>query len=311
MDLRERRLTPDDLPACLALSDEAGWNQTAADWQMLLEIGEGIGLFRNGRLVATAGVAVHGGRIGWICMVLVTQAERRQGLATRLLRWAMELCEARGLVAGLDATPAGKQVYARLGFRVVDGIKRLERGLGQLPTGPAAVPDPDRDRSAREPGSVSRPDVATPSEDAAACGVRPVGRAQIATVAAYDLPRFGTDRTPIIARWLDWRGDLAYQAVSAGRVRGYCLAREGRHAIHVGPAVADDDATAIAVLEAVLRALSGPACIDVPDRHQAVIDWLLEQGFTYRRPFARMLAGGGELPGRRDSIYALAGPEFS
>lgn len=304
MDLHERLLTPGDLPACLALSDEAGWNQTAADWRMLLEIGEGNGLFRNGRLVATAGVAVHGGRIGWICMVLVTQAERRQGLATRLLRWAMELCEARGLVAGLDATPAGKQVYAGLGFRVVDGIKRLERGLEQPPPGPAGVPDPDRDRSAREPASVSRP-------DAAACGVRPVRRAQIAAVAAYDLPRFGADRTPIIARWLDGHGDLAYQAVSAGRVRGYCLAREGRHAIHVGPAVADDDATAIAILEAVLQGVSDPACIDVPDRHQAVIDWLLEQGFTYRRPFARMLAGGGELPGGRDSIYALAGPEFS
>ena len=33
-----RRLTTSDVPDALALSSTAGWNQTAGDWRMLIEL---------------------------------------------------------------------------------------------------------------------------------------------------------------------------------------------------------------------------------------------------------------------------------
>jgi hypothetical protein len=49
-------------------------------------------------------------------MVLVTAAERRQGLASWLLRCCVDNLLARELVPVLDATPAGRPVYI-VGFQ--------------------------------------------------------------------------------------------------------------------------------------------------------------------------------------------------
>lgn len=277
-----RSLGPDDIDACLALSAEANWNQTAADWQMLFETSETRGLFRGEKLVASAGLAIHGGKIGWICMVLVTPSEQRQGLATQLLIWAIDRCEVLGLTAGLDATPAGRPVYEKLGFLDVYGIKRLQCGTRL---------------------SVS----ATSTVDA----IRPVRADDLAAIAAFDGPRFGADRSALLSRWQARQPDLSFVARLNGDIVGYCLAREGRNATHVGPLVADDDATAMALLEAALERLQGPCLIDVPDRQERLQSWLKDRGFAVQRPFTRMLMGRAEPLDRPEAIHALAGPEFS
>jgi GNAT superfamily N-acetyltransferase len=276
-----RALGPDDLDACLALSAEAGWNQTDADWRMLFEAGETRGIFLGGRLVASAGIAIHGGRIGWICMVLVTPSEQRKGFATQLLRWAVERCAERGLIAGLDATPAGRQVYEKLGFLDVYGVKRLQRG-----TGSSAVAMP------------------------ATAAVRGALVGDLDAIAEFDAPRFGADRSALLERWYRRQPALAHVALD-GSLVGYCLAREGLNATHVGPLVADDENMAIALLEAVLARIEGPCFIDVPDRQEGLQSWLEGQGFAVQRPFTRMLIGRSEPLDRPDAIQALAGPEFS
>ena len=126
--LAEIRLSVADIPGCVALSAEARWNQTADDWQMMLGLGEGFGLMNPaGTLVATSlALAFPSGGFGWISMVLVTESQRRRGLATRLMACAMAALEARKLVSILDATPAGREVYRLLGFRDTWGIERMQ-----------------------------------------------------------------------------------------------------------------------------------------------------------------------------------------
>ncbi|MEX0759335.1 MAG: GNAT family N-acetyltransferase, partial [Tistlia sp.] len=70
----------------LALSCEAGWNQTPADWHRLLGLGLGFGLAeRGGPLVASAVLLPYDRDIAWISMVLVTARWRRRGLASLLM----------------------------------------------------------------------------------------------------------------------------------------------------------------------------------------------------------------------------------
>ena len=79
--LNERHLTLDDIEGAIALSEEAGWNQTARDWQLMLENGLGFGLVtENGSLVATALTLPHGCHLAWVSMVLVTKAFGKRGL---------------------------------------------------------------------------------------------------------------------------------------------------------------------------------------------------------------------------------------
>lgn len=75
-----------DLAGAQALVVEAGWNQVLADWELFLDLGHALKIENPaGRLDATAATLPYAGGFGWISMVLVTTAKRRQGLATQLL----------------------------------------------------------------------------------------------------------------------------------------------------------------------------------------------------------------------------------
>lgn len=79
-------LTLEHMPSCLALSTEAGWNQTATDWAIFFACGESFGcLAPDGRLIATTFLVPYRPRIAWISMVLVDPSYRRRGVATRLV----------------------------------------------------------------------------------------------------------------------------------------------------------------------------------------------------------------------------------
>src|ERR1043166_7044084 len=110
----------------LVLSAEAHWNQNEADWRFFLNEGTVFGIRDgDGRLIATAALLPYGGGNAWISMVLVTQAWRRRGLATKLVDSCLRRAAAQGLTAWLDATPAGAAVYGPLGFWPVLELRRL------------------------------------------------------------------------------------------------------------------------------------------------------------------------------------------
>lgn len=119
-----------DIADALLLSDEAGWNQVAADWAVFVAHGRCLGCWVEGRLVASAAILPFGEVCGWISMVLVTADWRRRGLASFLMSRCIEAMRADGRIALLDATPAGALVYAQLGFRTSCAMARW-RGIGR------------------------------------------------------------------------------------------------------------------------------------------------------------------------------------
>ncbi|MDX6376902.1 MAG: hypothetical protein QOE98_1205 [Gaiellaceae bacterium] len=144
-------LGDDDLDAALALTAEAGWNQVAADWRLMLRLGSGFAIRDGGRAVATAIALPYPPAFGWVSMVLVHTPYRRLGLATRLVERATAALTDAGLVAVLDATPAGAGVYGPMGFRPVGNLMRWRGpggGGGSSEPEPEIVRDLDLDRDA-------------------------------------------------------------------------------------------------------------------------------------------------------------------
>jgi len=276
------RLAADDASAGLCLSAAAGWNQTEADWRLLLLRGEGFGFAdAGGALAASAVVMPYGGRLAWIGMVLVAATARRQGLATLLVRHALERCRAMGAAPLLDATPAGRAVYLSLGFADLHGVKRWCR----------------RDEAAA-PGARGRPPSA----------IRPL---RTDACAAWDAPHFGANRGFLLKALADARPDLALQLEGAhGGLRGYCLGRPGLAATQIGPVVAETGQDAVALVDAALAGISGPALADIPEGNGTMESALAARGFRAERSFTRMACGPGALPGRPSSIHAITGPEF-
>lgn len=278
------RLAPDDAEALCPLSIEAGWNQVAADWRLMLSLGTGFGVRgTNGQWIGSALSLPLGPGISWLSMVLVTEPSRGIGLGTRLLSRCLAEVGQTGAAAGLDATEFGRPIYLPLGFRDVFPLSRWHAGAGL------------RQAVAPPPGIVIR---TTTPED-------------MAQIRDYDFPRSGFGRGPILVHLLSRAPRFAQVAIRAdGTLVGYVLARDGHRTTHIGPVVADDVATGLALLSAAFAATGEPLIVDVPDAQAGIQGWLEQQGASAPRRFMRMLRGG-EPVADAGRIFALAGPELA
>ena len=279
-DFEIGRLAPGELADAEALVAEAGWNQVAADWRIFLELGTVYALRADGRVIATAAILPYG-QCAWISMVLVASRHRRRGLATRLLNHCIAGVTGLGLVPVLDATPAGRTVYAPLGFREAWGFARL---TSQRRT----IPPP-------EAGAVT---------------VQPITDAVWPALCAADAAVFGADRSAVLARMRGRLPTADLFAKRAGRIAGMLLGRDGRTASHLGPLIAEDDATAQALLAHSLGRIDGPVYIDLADAKSNVRRWLEASGFSSQRPFTRMLLGRNRSFDDSRRTFAVIGPEF-
>lgn len=257
------------------LSVEAGWNQNVADWRFMLGAGRGFGLRgADGKWNASSLVLPLGEKLAWISMVLVTQARRRGGVGTSLLKRCITEVQASGAVAGLDATEQGRPIYLPLGFRDLYKISRWHFY-----------------------GAKDAPAVA---------GVRPMTATDLPAVLVYDRERSRMDRSGLLTHLASRQPTLAFVADRGG----FVLGREGRTAYSIGPVIADDEATGLALITKAASVVPGPFIIDVPDAHSAVRGWLERQGAVSPRGYVRMTLGSA--PGLDDPshVFALAGPEL-
>jgi GNAT superfamily N-acetyltransferase len=280
--LRTTHLSPAHAEDGFRLSAEAGWNQTAPDWRLMLETGEGIGqLTADGELAASAVILPYGGRLAWIGMVLTSETFRRRGLATANLRWAIRRCEELGLIAGLDATPAGREVYRPLGFEGVFGLTRFKT---EAPVATAGAPD--------------------------GVTLRPMLVDDLDRVTRVDADAFGAERRHLVAYLRAAAPESGWVAERGGGLEGFVLGRPGRLARHVGSLCAADVEVAKALLARALGERREPVSIDVPDDRSAFAVWLQECGFVRVRPFTRMLKDARSIAGDRRRLFAIAGPEL-
>lgn len=148
-----RLLNAADVPQCLELSSEAGWNQTAEDWALLLELAAGccFGVDREGELAATATLMCYGNELAWLGMVLTRMKFRRRGLGRLLVQHALSVADGRAIsTLGLDATTLGLPLYESFGFVREQEIERWS-GHGSQSAGVTKdVRPPDWDMLAAE-----------------------------------------------------------------------------------------------------------------------------------------------------------------
>lgn len=277
IELRQlRRLGEGHIGDCLALSAEADWNQTTADWALFLRHGTVFGLpDDHAGIVATGAILPYSADFAWISMVLVTRSRRRERIGTSILETCCAEVARLGLVSVLDATPAGERIYRPLGF---EGIFNLSRWQG------VAARRTDR-----------------------TVGVQAMTAADIAAVAAIDAAAFGAKRRFLLQSLFNRLPELAFVAEDNS---GFVLARPGRVATQIGPVVAVNEAVAGDLLDAALGCSSGPVFLDLVDGREILAHRLRQRGFTVQRPFLRM-ASSRRLPfGDAASLFVAAGPEF-
>ena len=281
--LQVRTMQAADLPFADSLRALVGWNQTLADWQRFLAM-EPQGCFVaewDGAPVGTATTVVYGPDLAWIGMVLVHPEYRRRGIGGGLLLRCIEHLQGLGVrCIKLDATPQGRPVYEKLGFRDEWTLRRWEAELSaQAPR----APDP-RIRAWVE-------------EDALRFDL-------------LDSGAFGVSRRELIIA-LARQSSCALACESqAGTPAGYGMLRQGARAHYLGPISATSAETGIALIEA-LTAQERPGRVfwDIPDPNVEAVDWAELHGFRMQRTLTRMWLGDNSRPRNPREQFALAGPE--
>src|SRR6185503_8547742 len=183
----------EDIPDGLRLCRASGWNQREEDWREMLRSNPGgfVAAVVDGRVVGTGGAVRYGAGLAWICMILVDPESRSQGLGTRIMEEVLRRLEGAPAV-GLDATPGGRLVYVKLGFRDARALARFEARTRVAPPAPASP-------------------------------LRPLTAADLPEVLAWDREAFGADRGAVLRWAVAQAAEYAWCATAGGRLEGYCF----------------------------------------------------------------------------------------
>ena len=232
----------------------------------------------DGSVVGTVTAIAYGDTVGWIGMMLVDPQYRRRGIATRLMRRAMEALETCRTIK-LDATPLGKTVYEKLGFRDEYSLVRLIRAHA-------------------------------PFDMPSTGGVSPLSAGNLDDISAMDKAAFGADRMNVLAPIAAVNPATAFRLDRDGVLGGYVLGRPGANFYQIGPLVADTPDNAVALAGTAMSVIgAAPIVVDVPADQLEFIGWLVSNCFREERPFIRMYEGENDSPGRPERVFAICGPE--
>lgn len=275
--LQMREASMGDIPSIAALRVEAGW--AAHEWALHAVIGK-----PSARCVVVAdadgGLAGVGSGIaypplGFIGNMVVADAHRRRGVGTAILD------DVAGWLTGADctrlelnATDEGQHLYARHGFasRGASSVARVPRSA---PTG--------RDPTLR---------------------TWPANKSDRDPLSAYDRPRFGGDRSAILALLLADPSCRTAIAERDGTIAGFVVARLDEP--RLGPLVADEPVVASSLLKWAFEALptTDALRLNLPPGNDVGAAWLRTLGATMEKWDGRM-ARGPDVPRRDDTIYQM------
>jgi GNAT superfamily N-acetyltransferase len=279
--LKIRRLHASDIPVADEIRSREGWNQTVTDWTRLIEH-QRDGCFAailENQLVGAVSTTVHNGEVAWIGMMLVHRDFRRQGIGRRLMQAALDYLDALNVPCiKLDATPAGRPVYLKLGFREESSLNRWSRETAVTPWPNAAAPSPE-------------------------------GAETWNTIASSDQLAFGANR-------LAWCQALAKDSHVVklvgdnSDVDGDCgvgMLRRGDRVPYIGPIVSNSERLGCQIGEQ-LASLVGGAYWDIPTQNQAARATAHSLGFAPVRELYRMWRGT-RVQERPEMQFAITAPE--
>jgi GNAT superfamily N-acetyltransferase len=272
-----RLMRPTDLPLGRKLTGQAGWNQIDADWRRFMAMQPG-GCFvaeQDGVPVGTTVTCIFG-PVAWIAMVLVEVGARRKGVATSLLKHALEFLGAEGAkTVRLDATAAGQPVYERLGFVAEYPLTRYEGIAGPMEAQP---------------------------------GITTAAPSLFPQIVALDCRATGAHREKMLLPLFE-ESPLAVQVLSEGsHVEGYVTTRLGANATQIGPCIAGPDAGPLLLRHALSHCAARPVFIDIPRDNARSREVAETAGLRIQRHFMRMRRGDAIVDDPQ-ALWAGSGPE--
>lgn len=287
MTIRVRRITEDDFPFAVALTDTERWGFTVEDFQRFLALSpDGCFLIEYDDERAGLLTTMVYGRLGWIGNVIVSARLRGRGLGAAMLQHALDYLEDQGCLAvRLWAYENTTALYEKFGFRT-DGLEsRRWIGFGHTQH---ETPPAQRPKGAQ---------------------LKLIDARAVETIVALDRAQFGADRSRVLLRIVGDHPRSGYIARNADRsAAGFVLAKVSPKGCELGPWVVDPSPASkwavAALLEAVLGRLAGQSIeLGVYEGRADVHEFLIAHGF--HRGFSTLRMTRGTMPGPDENTAGI------
>ena len=255
-----RTMRPDEISLAVDWAAAEGWNPGLADAACFPSVDpEGFFIGElDGAPVATVSCVNYGARFAFLGFYIVRADLRGSGYGLRI--WNAAIAHAGPRVIGLDGVVAQQDNYRKSGFQLAYA-------------------------NVRYGGTVAAP--AAPQAEIIALSDVP-----FAAVEADDATVFPAPRSSFLRAWIGARGHVGCALLRDVRLAGWGVIRPCRKGFKIGPLVADDRATAEAVLSALLaRVGGGEIFLDVPGINREAIALAQDFGLAPVFETARMYTG--------------------
>ena len=255
-----RTMRPDEISLAVDWAAAEGWNPGIADAACFASVDpEGFLIAElDGAPAATVSCVNYDARFAFLGFYIVRADLRGEGYGLQI--WNAAIAHAGARVIGLDGVTAQQENYKKSGFRLAYANVRYGGTLRRPPR--------------RAPTSSRLSDV------------------PFAAVEADDATVFPAQRSAFLRAWIGAAGHIGCALMRDGRLAGWGVIRPCRNGFKIGPLVADDRASAEAVLSALIaRVGGGEIFLDVPGVNRDAVALAQDFGLAPVFETARMYTG--------------------
>jgi len=258
------------------------WNVSRADIKRMFNY-EPNGCFiaeAKGSRVAHV-FTVNYGSLGWIGLLIVEAEYREKGIATLLMKKAIDYLLHSGVeTIKLEAVPEIADLYRKLGF--VDEYDSL-RFMGK-----------------------SRKTIPLQSDSTIH-----MQKEKIEEIAKFDAAYFGAGRTTVLMSLCQENPNLCFASYKDSKIVGYLMCRRAEEGYNVGPFVCEpeESRTARDLLARCMRELGSETSVylGVPAVNEGTVEILREFGFEQYSKSIRMRLGKNLRNERPSGVFAIGG----
>lgn len=277
-----QKLNHQDIAHLIRLSQSVGWDYDHEEVTTILNTGLVFGhKNENGEVVSSAAIIPYGEKAASIGMVIVNEAYRGKGLGQTLTRQCIGQVDNQTIIQ-LIATAEGQPLYEKLGFQKVGSVKKLIASTHHLKQ-------------------------QTNTYDSQ---VMPFQQQDLADVIAIDERAFGANRAQFLLERIRQSKDCLVLKNKLGKITGYGLAIFGPVYTILGPIVAADTQSALALVQQLQKNYGKGVRIDILSEQEALQALLVTAGFELINEPPVMMLHANQMPERTNQLFAIASQAF-
>lgn len=276
--------TNDNISSLIALSASVGWDYEYDEISTVLSSGKVFGhIDSEENIVSSAAIILYDGGLASIGMVIVHGDFRGMGLGKKVTQRCLEEVQHLNRDTLLIATPDGKPLYEKMGFREVDCVhKFICEKFVPITTG-------------LYPTSYTIKDY-QPSD--------------LPALLNLDKGAFGDKRSKFLRTRIQQSKTCLVVRDSNKRVIAFGIGVAGPIHLILGPIVAPDNQIAVSLLEKLTYGYEGSLRIDVPSGHGMFMASLEKCGFHKVSQPPIMIYPSSGMPARNHTYYGIAAQVF-